>query len=68
MFAGTLDGKTGGVAGEIWAQITENAFDYLDAPLVRVVAEDTPLPCSPPLEEAALPSTAKIVNSIKGMF
>ncbi len=57
--------KTGGVAGEIWAQITERAFDYLDAPLERVAAEDTPMPCSPVLEEAALPSVAKIANAVK---
>ena len=53
--------RTGGVAGELWTQITEGAFDYLDAPLVRVAAEDTPLPCAPNLEKAALPSMEKIV-------
>ena len=57
--------KTGGVAGEIWARITEEAFDWLDAPLVRVAAADSPLPCSPVLEEAALPSVAKIVRAVK---
>ena len=57
--------RTGGVAGEIWARITEEAFDYLDAPLIRVAAEDTPLPCSPVLEAAALPSVPKIVNAVK---
>jgi pyruvate/2-oxoglutarate/acetoin dehydrogenase E1 component len=56
--------KTGGVAGELWAQITENAFDYLDAPLVRVTSEDVPMPCSPILESAALPSVDKIITAV----
>src|SRR5262249_33166227 len=47
--------RTGGIAGEIEAIINEEAFDDLDGPLVRVAAQDTPVPFSPPLEEYFLP-------------
>lgn len=47
---------TGGVGGEIAARIAEKAFEYLDAPIMRVAAPDTPVPFSPPLEEAFLPN------------
>jgi 2-oxoisovalerate dehydrogenase E1 component beta subunit len=55
------DTRTGGVAGEITARITENAFEWLDAPILRVTAADVPLPYSPPLEDYVLPQTADIV-------
>src|SRR5574340_620925 len=45
------DTKTGGIAGEIEAIINEEAFDWLDAPIVRIASKDTPVPFSPPLEE-----------------
>jgi pyruvate dehydrogenase E1 component beta subunit len=43
----------------------EEAFDYLDAPVLRVAGEDVPIPMSPVLEEAAVPSKTKIVEAIK---
>jgi 2-oxoisovalerate dehydrogenase E1 component beta subunit len=46
------DTRTGGMAGELAVTITENVFEYLDGPIVRVTAPDTPVPYSPPLEEA----------------
>ena len=42
------DTRTGGVAGEITARINESAFEWLDAPILRVTAADVPLPYSPP--------------------
>lgn len=60
--------KTGGVAGEIAAQVMEMGFDYLDAPIVRVAAADVPIPMSPVLEEAAVPSVEKIVEAVKGIL
>jgi len=56
------DTRTGGVAGEVTARITEQAFAWLDAPILRVTAADVPLPYSPPLEDFVLPQTADIVT------
>jgi 2-oxoisovalerate dehydrogenase E1 component beta subunit len=55
------DTRTGGIAGEITARINELAFEWLDAPVMRVTAADVPLPYSPPLEDYVLPQTADII-------
>ena len=55
------DTRTGGVAGEIAARINESAFEWLDAPVLRVTAADTPLPYAPTLEDYVLPQTSDIV-------
>lgn len=60
--------KTGGVAGEIASQIMENGFDYLDSPVVRLAGADVPIPMSPVLEEAAVPSVEKIIEAAKQMI
>ncbi|MEM2887908.1 MAG: dehydrogenase E1 component subunit alpha/beta [Candidatus Bathyarchaeia archaeon] len=57
--------RTCGVGAEISAQIMEKAFDYLDAPVLRVAGEDVPIPMSPVLEEAAIPSKERIVDAVK---
>jgi 2-oxoisovalerate dehydrogenase E1 component beta subunit len=59
------DTRTGGLAGEIAALINEHVFEYLDGPIVRVTAPDTPVPYSPPLEEAFLPNAAKIAEKAR---
>jgi 2-oxoisovalerate dehydrogenase E1 component beta subunit len=59
------DTRTGGLAGEIAALINEHVFEYLDGPIVRVTAPDSPVPFSPPLEEAFLPNTAKIAEKAR---
>ncbi|MEM3521555.1 MAG: alpha-ketoacid dehydrogenase subunit beta [Candidatus Bathyarchaeia archaeon] len=56
--------KTGGVGAEILSLIVEEAFDYLDAPIKRVAAFDTPVPYSPVLEDAAIPSKDDIKKAI----
>lgn len=56
---------SGGIGGEIAARIAEKAFEYLDGPIVRVAAPDTPVPFSPPLEEAFLPNAAKVVEKAR---
>jgi 2-oxoisovalerate dehydrogenase E1 component beta subunit len=56
------DVRTGGMAGELAAIIAEEAFEYLDGPIMRITAPDTPVPYSPPLEEFFLPKTADIVR------
>jgi len=57
------DIKTGGVGSEISAAVIENAFDYLDAPIMRVACPDTPIPFSPPLEQQYMPNADKIVQA-----
>ncbi len=57
--------RTCGVGAEISALIMEKAFDYLDAPVLRVAGEDVPIPMSPVLEEAAIPSKEKIIDAVK---
>jgi pyruvate/2-oxoglutarate/acetoin dehydrogenase E1 component len=59
------DTRTGGVAGEIAARINELAFEWLDAPILRVTAADVPLPYSPPLEDYVLPQTGDIVRAVR---
>jgi pyruvate/2-oxoglutarate/acetoin dehydrogenase E1 component len=54
---------TCGFAGEILSRMAENAFEYLDAPPVRVTRLDTPVPWVKPLELYVLPSVAKIVEA-----
>ncbi|KPJ87950.1 MAG: pyruvate dehydrogenase [Gemmatimonas sp. SG8_17] len=62
------DTRTGGIAGEITARIQEEAFAWLDGPIMRVTAEDTPLPYSAPLEDIVLPQTADIVNAARQLL
>lgn len=55
------DTLTGGLGGELAGIIGEHAFDYLDGPLVRVAAPDTPVPFAETLEQAFLPSEEEVV-------
>lgn len=57
--------KTGGAGAEIGMQIVENAFDYLDAPVVRLGAKDAPVPCSRYLEDNSIPLTEDIVEAVR---
>jgi pyruvate/2-oxoglutarate/acetoin dehydrogenase E1 component len=57
--------RTGGIGGEIAAIIAEEAFEWLDAPVVRVAATDTPVPYSPPLEEYHLPQLKDVINAAR---
>ncbi len=59
------DTRTGGIAGEIAAIVTEAAFDELDGPIRRVTSLDTPVPFSPPLEERFLPNAARIADAAR---
>jgi 2-oxoisovalerate dehydrogenase E1 component beta subunit len=62
------DTRTGGLAGELAVSITEAAFEFLDGPIVRVTAPDTPVPYSPPLEEEFLPSMAKVLEKARWLW
>ncbi len=57
--------KTGAVTAEIAAMVQEEAFDWLDAPVKRVNAPDTPVPFSPPLENFFIPDKERIARAIR---
>ena len=56
-----------GVGGEVCAKVTELAFDYLDAPPLRVHQEDVPLPYAANLETLSMPSVERIVAAAKAV-
>ena len=60
--------RFGGFAGEITAQVCEEAFEWLDAPIRRVTAIDTPVPYSPPLEDYYLPQSEDIVTAARWLL
>ena len=57
----------GGIGAEISAQITEQAFDYLDAPVGRVAAPFSPSPYAPILENAYMPDANRIATGIRAV-
>ena len=59
---------SGGVGAEVAARIAEKAFDCLDGPVVRVTAPDTPVPYSPPLEDAFLPNVPKLLEKARWLL
>ncbi len=56
---------TAGMGSEISAQVMEKAFDYLDAPVLRVTGEDVPMPYAANLEKLALPDVDRLVSAAK---
>lgn len=56
------------IASEMAYHLQRYAFDYLDAPVMRVMQTDTPLPFSPPLIEEALPSVQRVVIAVKSVL
>ncbi|TAJ73266.1 MAG: pyruvate dehydrogenase complex E1 component subunit beta [Phenylobacterium sp.] len=56
-----------GVGAEVAAKVTELAFDYLDAPPIRVHQEDVPLPYAANLEALSMPSVERIVKAAKAV-
>jgi pyruvate dehydrogenase E1 component beta subunit len=56
-----------GVGAEIAMRIMENAFDYLDAPVIRITGKDVPMPYAANLEKLALPSVAEVVQAAKAV-
>jgi pyruvate dehydrogenase E1 component beta subunit len=55
----------GSIATEVTYKVQKDAFDYLDAPILRVTSADVPLPYAPTLIEAALPNPTKIIAAVK---
>jgi len=58
----------GSIATEVAFKVQKDAFDYLDAPVRRVVSADVPLPYAPNLIELALPNVAKTVRAVKDVM
>ena len=59
------DARRLGYGAEIAAEIGEECFWSLDHPVVRVAAKNTPIPTSPPLEDAVLPQTAELIETLR---
>jgi pyruvate dehydrogenase E1 component beta subunit len=55
----------GSIATEVSFKVQREAFDYLDAPVLRVTSADVPLPYAPTLIEAALPNADRVVRAVK---
>jgi pyruvate dehydrogenase E1 component beta subunit len=53
------------LSGEIAYNVQRNAFDYLDAPVVRITCADVPLPYAPTLIAASLPNAEKVIKAVK---
>jgi len=60
--------KTAGPGAEIATRISEEAFDELDAPIVRLGAADAPVPCSRYLEDNSIPQAEDVVNAAKKLL
>jgi acetoin:2,6-dichlorophenolindophenol oxidoreductase subunit beta len=58
----------GGIGAEVAAQIQEEAFDYLDAPVLRLGAPFAPVPFSPVLERAYIPDSNRIVAGVQRLL
>jgi pyruvate dehydrogenase E1 component beta subunit len=59
--------RQSGVGAEIAAAVMEQAFDWLDAPVMRVTGKDVPMPYAANLEKLALPSIAEVIEAAKSV-
>jgi 2-oxoisovalerate dehydrogenase E1 component beta subunit len=59
--------RAGGIGAEVAAVLSERCFEYLDGPLVRVTAPDTPVPFAPTLEEFFLPNAEKVCKAARAL-
>src|SRR5215475_687948 len=59
--------RAGGIGAEVAAVLSERCFEYLDGPLVRVTAPDTPVPFAPTLEEFFLPNSEKLCKAARAL-
>lgn len=59
--------KRFGITGELASIVYRGAFDYIDAPIVRLGAMDVPVPFSKPLEDATIPTATDVINAVREM-
>jgi pyruvate/2-oxoglutarate/acetoin dehydrogenase E1 component len=62
------DNLTGGWAADVAAIVAEEAFFWLDAPIKRVSAPDTPAPFAPVMEQFYVPSVERVIQAVKSLF
>jgi len=62
------DTLTGGFGAEIAAIIAQEAFEYLDGPVQRIAAKDTPVPYGPGLENAMLPQESDVAAALEKLI
>lgn len=60
--------KTGGIGAEISSLISDEIFDHLDGPIIRIAAPDTPVPYSPPMEEFYIPKASDVVKAAERLY
>jgi 2-oxoisovalerate dehydrogenase E1 component beta subunit len=60
--------ETCAAGAQVAALIAERAFEHLDGPIVRVAAPDVPIPFSPPLEQAVLPSVGRVREACRALL
>ncbi len=58
----------GSIATEVAFKVQKDAFDYLDAPILRITPADVPLPYAPTLIEASLPNVERVVKAVKDVM
>lgn len=56
-----------GITGELASVVYQGAFDYIDAPIIRLGALDVPIPFSKPLEDATIPTAEDVVKAVEDM-
>ncbi len=61
------DTRTSGFGAELASVVAEEAFEYLDAPIKRITAKDVPIPYSPSLEPAILPTEAQVLKGLEDL-
>ena len=57
----------GGIGAELSARVSEQAFDYLDAPVIRVTGKDVPMPYAANLEKLALPNVDEVIAAVNAV-
>ena len=60
--------KTGGIGSEVSASVMEEILDYLDAPVIRVAAPDTPAPFPPALSDEYVRNERRLVAGIRELL